>query len=117
MSPRQVLLTVLRAAIYHVSGGGSAVLRAAIGCALGGGSAVLRAAIGYALGGDSVPCGGSPGGDFAQKTGIGAHRKRHIEFLVDTRYLNKTVRRMGSANVYMPLNGSITKIERIDFVE
>lgn len=40
-----------------------------------------------------------------------------VEFLVDTRYLNKTVRRMGSANVYPPLNGSITKIERIDFVE
>lgn len=39
-----------------------------------------------------------------------------VEFLVDTRYLNKTVKRRGSANVYMPLNGKIAKIERIDFV-
>ena len=54
------------------------MFRATIGHALGGDSAVLRAAIGHALGGDSVPCGGSPGGDFAQKTGIGAHRKRPV---------------------------------------
>lgn len=40
-----------------------------------------------------------------------------VEFLVDTRYLRKDVRRMGSANVHTPLNGHIAKIERIDFVE
>lgn len=39
-----------------------------------------------------------------------------VEFIVDTRYLRKDVRRMGSANVYMPLNGHVVKIERIDFV-
>ena len=39
-----------------------------------------------------------------------------MEFLVDTYRLNKSVKLMGSANVYMPLNGSITKIERIDFI-
>lgn len=38
-----------------------------------------------------------------------------VEFLVDTRTLNKDVKLMGSANVYMPLNGSITEIEKIDF--
>lgn len=40
-----------------------------------------------------------------------------VEFIVDTYTLNPNVRRMGSANVYMPLNGSIAKIERIDFIE
>lgn len=40
-----------------------------------------------------------------------------VEFLVDTRRLNKSVRYHGTANVYMPLNGSVAKIERIDFVE
>lgn len=39
-----------------------------------------------------------------------------VEFIVDTRKLNKDVKRMGSANVYMPLNGNIAKIERIDFI-
>lgn len=39
-----------------------------------------------------------------------------VEFLVDTKTLNKDVKRMGSANVYMPLNGVITKIERMDFI-
>ncbi len=38
-----------------------------------------------------------------------------VEFIVDTSCLNPSVRIMGSANVYMPLNGSIAKIERIDF--
>lgn len=46
-----------------------------------------------------------------------AHNNDVVEFLIDDRYLNTTVRRMGSANVYMPLNGSIAKIERIDFVD
>lgn len=46
-----------------------------------------------------------------------AANKDVVEFLVDTRYLNKTVRRMGSANVYMPLNGKIAEIERIDFIK
>ena len=40
-----------------------------------------------------------------------------VEFIVDTSCLNPSVRIMGSANVYMPLNGSIAKIERIDFIE
>lgn len=38
-----------------------------------------------------------------------------IEFIVDTSRLNPDVRFMGSANVYMPLNGKITNIERITF--
>lgn len=38
-----------------------------------------------------------------------------LEFLLDTPYLNKAVKRMGSANVYMPLNGNITKIEKMSF--
>lgn len=39
-----------------------------------------------------------------------------VEFLVDTNRLNKSVKYHGTANVYMPLNGSIAKIERIDFI-
>lgn len=39
-----------------------------------------------------------------------------VECLVDTKTLIPEVKRMGTANVYMPLNGSIVKIERIDFV-
>lgn len=46
-----------------------------------------------------------------------ARNKDIVEFIVDTRYLNSNVKRMGSANVYMPLNGYIKSIERIDFVE
>ena len=38
-----------------------------------------------------------------------------VEFIVDTKKLNKTVKVMGSANVYMPLNGRIASIERINF--
>ena len=38
-----------------------------------------------------------------------------VEFIVDTRYLNSNVKRMGSANCYMPLNGKIARIQRIDF--
>lgn len=40
-----------------------------------------------------------------------------VEFLVDARCLNRNVMYTGSANVYMPLNGSISKIERIDFIK
>lgn len=40
-----------------------------------------------------------------------------IEFIVNGVQLNSNVRRMGSANVYMPLNGSIVSIQRIDFVD
>ncbi len=40
-----------------------------------------------------------------------------IEFLVDTKRLNSDVKYHGSANVYMPLNGSVSKIERIEFVK
>lgn len=43
--------------------------------------------------------------------------KNVVEFVVDTRKLNKNVKYHGSANVYMPLNGSVVKIERIDFAE
>ena len=39
-----------------------------------------------------------------------------VEFLVNTQMLDKNVKMMGSANVYAPLNGSIAKIERMDFV-
>ena len=42
--------------------------------------------------------------------------KNIVEFLVDKSKLNKDVKKMGSANVYMPLNGKVIKIERIDFV-
>lgn len=44
-----------------------------------------------------------------------ARNKDVVEFLVDTRYLNSAVMRMGSANIYSPLRGAIAKIERIDF--
>lgn len=40
-----------------------------------------------------------------------------VEFLVDTRYLNRSVRRMGSANVHTPLNGNIAKIELMNFID
>lgn len=46
-----------------------------------------------------------------------ARNKDVVEFLVDTRYLRSDVKRAGSANVYMPLNGSVAKIERIDFID
>ena len=39
-----------------------------------------------------------------------------VEFIVDTRTLISTVKRMGSANVYMPLNGNIASIEKMDFI-
>ena len=39
-----------------------------------------------------------------------------VEFLVDASKLNKDVKRMGSANVYKPLNGKVAKIERMDFI-
>ena len=38
-----------------------------------------------------------------------------LEFLVDTPYLNKQVKRMGNANVYAPLSGRVAKIERMSF--
>lgn len=47
----------------------------------------------------------------------GLANKDIVECLVYTPMLNKEIKRMGSANVYSPLNGSITKIERITFVE
>lgn len=46
----------------------------------------------------------------------GTANKDIIEFLVHTPSLNKEVKFYGTANVYMPLNGSIISIERIDFV-
>lgn len=39
-----------------------------------------------------------------------------VEFIVDTRMLIPTVKRMGSANVYMPLNGNIASIEKMGFI-
>lgn len=45
------------------------------------------------------------------------HNKNIVEFLIDKKRLNKYVKEMGSANVYMPLNGSVAKIERIEFVK
>ena len=45
-----------------------------------------------------------------------SHNNNIIEFLVDTSKLNKNVKQMGTANVYMPLNGRVSKIEKIDFV-
>lgn len=38
-----------------------------------------------------------------------------VEFVIDETTLNPTVKSAGSANVYMPLNGKVAKIERIDF--
>jgi hypothetical protein len=38
-----------------------------------------------------------------------------VEFLIYTPCLNSNVKCHGSANVYMPLNGSIAKIEKIHF--
>lgn len=40
-----------------------------------------------------------------------------VEFIIDTRSLNRNVKLMGNANVYMPLNGNISKIEKINFIE
>lgn len=45
-----------------------------------------------------------------------SHNTNIVEFLVDTKKLNNSVLNMGSANVYMPLNGKIAKIEKIDFI-
>lgn len=38
-----------------------------------------------------------------------------VEFIVDSYRLDPNVKWFGSANVYMPLNGRIANIERIDF--
>lgn len=47
----------------------------------------------------------------------GKKNKDIIEFVVDTKVLDKTVKKYGSANVHMPLNGNIASIERIYFVD
>ena len=39
-----------------------------------------------------------------------------VEFIVDKYTLNSFVKQMGNANVYMPLNGNIKSIQRIDFI-
>lgn len=44
-----------------------------------------------------------------------AYNNDIIEFIVDTRVLNKDVKVMGSANVFMSLNGKVASIERINF--
>lgn len=46
-----------------------------------------------------------------------ARNKDVVEFIVNTDKLNSDVKLYGSANVYMPLNGSIYSIERINFIE
>lgn len=51
------------------------------------------------------------------KTNRYASNNDVVEFLVDTRYLRKDVKRMGSANIHSKLSGHISKIERIDFIE
>lgn len=38
-----------------------------------------------------------------------------VEMIVDWGSLNSTVKQMGSANCYMPLNGAIVSVQRIDF--
>lgn len=40
--------------------------------------------------------------------------KNIVEFIVDIDKLDPFVRKMGSANVYMPLNGTVSNIERIE---
>lgn len=45
-----------------------------------------------------------------------ARSKDVVEFLVYTPALLKNVKTMGSANVYMPLNGRIAKIEKMNFI-
>ena len=40
-----------------------------------------------------------------------------VEFVVDVELLNSNVKSAGSANVYMPLNGNVVEIERIDFID
>lgn len=44
------------------------------------------------------------------------HNNNIVEFVVDETKLNGLVKQRGSANVYMPLNGSVVKIEKMDFV-
>ena len=39
-----------------------------------------------------------------------------VEFLVNTTKLNKGVKRMGDASAYIPLDGRVVNIERMDFV-
>ena len=45
------------------------------------------------------------------------HNGNVVEFLVDVNKLNNNVKKMGSANVYAPLNGSVVQIERMDFIQ
>ena len=45
------------------------------------------------------------------------HNKNIVEFVVDVSRLNKDVKYHGNANVYELLNGVITKIEKIEFVD
>lgn len=39
-----------------------------------------------------------------------------VEFLVDTKILNKNVKKMGNANVIPALKGRISSVERLDFI-
>lgn len=45
-----------------------------------------------------------------------AQNRDVVEMIVNTRSLHKKVKKMGSADVFGPLRGSIASIERIDFV-
>ena len=40
-----------------------------------------------------------------------------VEFLIDETKLNMLVKDRGNANVYMPLNGKVVSIEKMDFVK
>ena len=46
----------------------------------------------------------------------GARNKDILEFLVNTSTLYYPVKNYGTCNVYMPLNGSIISIEKINFI-
>lgn len=46
----------------------------------------------------------------------GTDNKDVLEFLVDSTILDIKVKRIGSCNVHMPLNGSIVKLEEMNFI-
>lgn len=54
-------------------------------------------------------------GEYNATGQYGMANKDIVECLVEDTCLNRLVKQMGNANWYEPLNGSIIKIERIDF--
>lgn len=46
----------------------------------------------------------------------GTENKQYL-FNSENIYLNSTIKQIGSANVYMPLNGSILQVEKITFIQ